>query len=322
MKKIIVLYDNRDGEVLLKSPYVSKKDVRGLLLEMRKDIIKIFGNANYVNHGIFDYTSYGDSFMRYNNIRIYGREVFFSNMGDRHHVGYKHCMTDRWFPYFYETAGIIVDGIINEDRLNLFYHDFIEFNLKSLRGFITNYYASPLSFKRANDSNESFLVRWDTDVFPNRKSLREDLLENPMVFPIQIRRNNDQCIILDGSHKVSIIKELHEQGLWDINRKILTLEFDSTSIHLLDNPNINYILETPIVMHIPHKLLDKYSFIPYKNPKKFSGDIMEVTIERYLDAITIFRMYVLELTYPIKVFTEKNPGIFKAATIIEERLNE
>lgn len=304
----ILYYDTRDREVILNTGYIDNHLNDEVIEQYYLQLEKQFGNRDYIAHKLLNHLEFEEEFRKFSHVRVtLDDEVFFSNKETKYRLGLKYTMTDRWFPLF-EIESKIYDPVNNQidfDLLQYFYQDFLRFNLKNVckHKDIDCYWLSPNQFRRMNNSNEKAIVRWDEDIFPSQFEFAKELLQNGFIFPMQTKLRDGQHYILDGSHRMVATQTLERNDQWNGN-KMLTLQFNTSNVNFIENPQINYVMSEPVTMHIPKALFNKYSFIQYSNLREYDENIYEFELTRYLDMVIMFRMYVTELTRPIKKYCD------------------
>jgi len=312
----IIFYDSIDGEMLYNTSCIDYNNIEKIIDNCYEYLNIEYKSIKNILYKLYDYNLYKDNFEKHQSVRVTSDgEIFFSDKEIKYRIGLKHSMTDRWYPLFEEMSGIYnkENQVISLEILTYYYNDFINYNLKNICKIVPFHFLHPNEIFRSNENNEKALVRWGEDLIPTLVEMCEELNINNCIFPFQVRKKNDSFLILDGSHKLIAMKELIKNDSFKIDRKILSIEFNSVNPTSIDNNTINCKLDNPITMHIPKLLLNKYHFINYLTMQDFDDNIMEVTVDRYIEMVTLFRVYILELTIPIrryKIITGKTLSPF------------
>jgi hypothetical protein len=285
---MLVSYDTRDGEVL----YISNVTVD--IEQHKKLLINKYGSLNNIDTISVDSSKYGLQLIQYNYHRVVNGEIFSINRHPKYKQMVKDSANDRDFPLFENLYDM-------RTSIDFFLDDYI-FNLRSAIGVLPVLWLDPMEIDRFDNSNEKFVVKWDSNVYPSFEEFSNEILEHGFIFPLVVRPKGKDGIyrLLDGSHRVRCTQSMKLQGLWD--KKIMCIIADNTDLKLIDNPKVNYELGRNVVMHIPKKIIDKYFYISFSSIKDINEYIYEVEIHRYLDLVVMLRMYVFELTRTLQKY--------------------
>lgn len=317
----LLFHDTRDGEVLYIIDQVEGNCCPHDPEVGYKVLEKQFGNRDYINHKQLEWDEHKEDFEKYSYIRVMKNgELLFSTKETKYRIGIKNCMTDRWWPLFEKEYNIFNEetDFFDIDKLQKFYDSFINYNFKNTCKIVPIHWLRPAEIRRFNDCNEELIVNWSDELFPSKEEFAKEIYEDGMIFPMQVKNRDGSYLIFDGSHRLIAAKMLINEGLWKEDKKILALEFVSTNTKFIDSRTMNYTLDNPVTMHIPKALMSKYHFVHIVSQREYDEDIMEIEIDRYIDMVLLFRMYVNELTRSTSVYKKMTGKTFTPAKQIND----
>lgn len=283
--KRIIFFDTRDGAV-----FASFVDAETAFSSYQNKIKNQYGTLENVDSIIIDVEWYAEKFDNKMFCRVLDQQLFFSNKDTIFNLGSKSTLNDRWFPLFENLYDLKSN---NNELLKLFYDDYINYNLKAICEIVEPVWVDLDQLERFEDRNK--LPLFDNTIFPPIEEFAEDIKNNGFIFPLHVTYRDGKYKIYDGGHRFYGCHFLKENKQWD-DRKILCLNLKAINIKMISDPKVNHLLQFDLTMHLPTLLLNKYNFINFLSVKKFNEYISEVTVNKYLDAVLLTRMYILELT--------------------------
>jgi uncharacterized protein YqgQ len=308
----ILFYDTRDGVVF----YDSGEMEGNILPPDPETYYKIFeekyGNRNNIAHLQLEFGQYKEEFSKFSHccVSLPGTELWFSQREKKYNVGAKSTLNDRFWPLFENLYDLYDDEkkTVNYEKIHKFYDDYINFNLRGNCEIAEPIWLPIDRIGRFSYTVDSHINMWDNGAFGSLEDFALELLNEGFSLPMHVTWRENIYKIYDGRHRIEACKYLDSLGKWPTGKKILCIAMDAINIKFIEDPSINYGLGHNVVMHVPTKSLPKYGFIKYVSKREYDEDITEVEIDRYLDLITIGRLYMNEMSRTIikyKQFTGK-----------------
>lgn len=293
----ILFYDTRDGEVFFDTGEFNG-DVMAPNPEVYyKMLEEKYNSRSNISHIQLEYGDYREEFNKHNFCRVIKEGLIFNSKDTKYNLGAKSTKNDRWWPLFEDLYSLYneEDNTFDAEKICKFYNDYINFNLKQVCE-IANPVWMPLSEINRFDNLSMPNWKWKDGIFPSKEEFSNNIYHNGFMFPLHISRKDKTYKIFDGNHRIEACKYLVENNIWPANKKILCLDMKAIDVRHINSNQINYDIGRTIKMHIPTKLIPKYSFIKFLSVKDFDDDISEVEVRRYLDIMILARLYVNEMT--------------------------